>query len=135
MCGIKYVYMGDTLGGRPDSQLCYKDGKVDYEIVRVQPFFYEGIRRLKDAWNLDLTIVLLCSERKPEMCHRSKLIGESLRTSDIEVMHIDENDQTPAKYGVRGIPTLILFKGGEVEGTSVGALTKQQLSTFLDEHL
>lgn len=50
-------------------------------------------------------------------------------------INIDENDQTPAKFGVRGIPTLLLFKGGEVEGTSVGALTKQQLSTFLDEHL
>ena len=50
-------------------------------------------------------------------------------------INIDENDQTPAKYGVRGIPTLILFKGGEVEGTTVGAITKQQLSTFLDEHL
>lgn len=50
-------------------------------------------------------------------------------------INIDENDQTPIKYGVRGIPTLILFKGGEVEGTNVGALTKQQLSTFLDEHL
>lgn len=50
-------------------------------------------------------------------------------------INIDENDQTPVKYGVRGIPTLILFKDGEVEGTNVGALTKQQLATFLDEHL
>lgn len=50
-------------------------------------------------------------------------------------INIDDNDQTPAKFGVRGIPTLILFKGGEVEGTNVGALTKQQLSSFLDEHI
>ncbi|MCK4870365.1 MAG: thiol reductase thioredoxin, partial [Gammaproteobacteria bacterium] len=42
---------------------------------------------------------------------------------------------TPVKYGVRGIPTLILFKNGEVGATKVGALTKSQLTAFLDENL
>ena len=50
-------------------------------------------------------------------------------------LNIDENPQTPPKYGIRGIPTLMLFKGGEVEATKVGALSKSQLSAFLDQNI
>ena len=47
---------------------------------------------------------------------------------------VDQNTDIPTKYGVRGIPTLLLFKGGDVVDTKVGALTKSQLAAFLDEH-
>ena len=47
-------------------------------------------------------------------------------------LNIDENTDTPAKYGIRGIPTLMLFKGGEIIATKVGALSKSQLSAFID---
>ena len=50
-------------------------------------------------------------------------------------VNIDDNPATPPKYGVRGIPTLMLFKNGEVEATQVGALSKSQLTTFLDANL
>ncbi|WP_294947031.1 thioredoxin TrxA [Sulfurivirga sp.] len=50
-------------------------------------------------------------------------------------VNIDDNPSTPPKYGVRGIPTLMLFKNGEVEATQVGALSKSQLTTFLDANL
>ncbi len=50
-------------------------------------------------------------------------------------MNIDDNNNTPQHYGVRGIPTLMLFKDGEVEATKVGALTKGQLKEFLDANL
>ena len=50
-------------------------------------------------------------------------------------LNIDENQETPAKHGVRGIPTLMLFKNGNVEATKVGALSKSQLAAFLDAHL
>ncbi|MFZ5534516.1 MAG: thioredoxin TrxA [Pseudomonadota bacterium] len=53
----------------------------------------------------------------------------------IAKLNIDENPQTPPKYGIRGIPTLMLFKGGNVEATKVGALSKSQLTTFLDSQL
>ncbi|MBV4503263.1 thioredoxin TrxA [Pseudomonas sp. BW13M1] len=53
----------------------------------------------------------------------------------IAKLNIDENDQTPAKHGVRGIPTLMLFKDGNVEATKVGALSKSQLKAFLDANL
>ncbi len=50
-------------------------------------------------------------------------------------LNIDENPSTPPKYGIRGIPTLILFKGGQVEAQKVGALSKSQLTAFLDSNL
>jgi len=48
---------------------------------------------------------------------------------------IDQNEMTPAKYGVRGIPTLMLFKNGQVEATRVGAMSKSELATFIDSNL
>lgn len=53
----------------------------------------------------------------------------------IAKLNIDENPHTPPRYGIRGIPTLMLFKEGNVEATKVGALSKSQLSAFLDSHL
>ncbi len=50
-------------------------------------------------------------------------------------LNIDDNPQAPQHYGVRGIPTLMMFKGGEVEATKVGALTKSQLTDFIDSNL
>lgn len=50
-------------------------------------------------------------------------------------LNIDENPATPSHYGVRGIPTLMLFKGGDIEATKVGALTKSQLTQFIDNNI
>ncbi|MGR8934732.1 MAG: thioredoxin TrxA [Gammaproteobacteria bacterium] len=50
-------------------------------------------------------------------------------------LNIDDNPETPQHYGVRGIPTLMLFKNGEVEATKVGALTKSQLTAFIDGNI
>ena len=58
--------------------------------------------------------------------------GERLK---IVKLDIDANQETPPKYGIRGIPTLMLFKDGEVEATKVGALSKSQLAAFLDSNI
>jgi len=50
-------------------------------------------------------------------------------------LNIDENQKTPGEFGIRGIPTLMLFKGGNVEATKVGALSKSQLTAFIDSNL
>lgn len=50
-------------------------------------------------------------------------------------LDIDKNQATPPKYGIRGIPTLMLFKDGAVEATKVGALSKSQLAAFIDQHI
>ena len=53
----------------------------------------------------------------------------------IAKINIDDNPATPANFAVRGIPTLMLFKNGSVEATKVGALSKSQLTAFIDSHL
>ena len=53
----------------------------------------------------------------------------------IAKMNVDENRDVPAKFGIRGIPTLMLFKNGSVEATKVGALSKSQLTAFIDSHI
>ena len=58
--------------------------------------------------------------------------GEKIKVCKL---NIDENQETPPRYGIRGIPTLILFKNGEVEATKVGALSKTQLQSFLDDNI
>ena len=50
-------------------------------------------------------------------------------------LNVDENQQTPAKFGIRGIPTLMLFKSGDIAATKVGALSKSQLTAFIDSHI
>ena len=50
-------------------------------------------------------------------------------------LNIDENPNTPPRYGIRGIPTLMLFKQGEVEATKVGAVSKSQLTAFIESNL
>ena len=53
----------------------------------------------------------------------------------IAKMDVDQNREVPAKFGIRGIPTLMLFKGGQLAATKVGAMSKAQLTEFLDQNL
>jgi uncharacterized protein (DUF488 family) len=89
--GFSYLFMGETLGGQPKDPACYTDGKVDYEKLRQQPSFQEGLERLKKAFHQRFRAALMCSEGRPEQCHRSKLIGEALAAMGIHVVHIDED--------------------------------------------
>jgi thioredoxin 1 len=78
-----------------------------------------------------------------EWCGPCKMIAPILDEIALEYqdrikiakLNIDENPQTPPKFGIRGIPTLLLFKNGAVEDQKVGALSKSQLSAFLDKNL
>ena len=71
-----------------------------------------------------------CKQIAPALEELAGELGDRLTIAKI---NIDENPSTPSKYGVRGIPTLILFKDGEVAATKVGALPKSKLSQWLDE--
>jgi len=88
---IRYVFMGDTLGGRPSDQSCYLNNKPQYDIIQTKPFYLQGIARLDKVWQKQLYVALLCSEARPQECHRSKLIGNTLVERQIAVAHIDEN--------------------------------------------
>ena len=90
---IRYVFMGDLLGGQPDDLDCYTDGKVNYAKVSVKGFYQQSIGRLQAAYTQQIPVAIMCSEGKPEQCHRSKLIGKTLIAQGIELIHIDEKDQ------------------------------------------
>jgi uncharacterized protein (DUF488 family) len=86
--GIRYVSMGDTLGGRPKDPSCYEDGHVMYGHVQEKSFFKNGIQRLLSASAQGIRVCLVCSEIRPEDCHRSKMIGVSLEKIGISVLHL-----------------------------------------------
>jgi thioredoxin 1 len=73
-----------------------------------------------------------CKMIAPMLDEIASEYGERLK---IAKLNIDENPKTPQRFNVRGIPTLILFKNGQVEGQKVGALRKTQLADFLDQKL
>ena len=91
--GIRYVFMGQQLGGRPDDPTAYTNGFIDYEKCRKRPWFCEGIERLRRTCEQRLPVALMCSEAKPEHCHRAKLIGRVLEEESVVVWHIDEDGE------------------------------------------
>ncbi|MEN8177103.1 MAG: thioredoxin TrxA [Pseudomonadota bacterium] len=64
-----------------------------------------------------------------------EIAGEYVGRLKIAKLNIDDNPNTPPRYGIRGIPTLMLFKDGEVEATKVGAVSKSQLVAFIDSNM
>ena len=78
-----------------------------------------------------------------EWCGPCKMIGPILAEVSkdyagrltVAKLNVDDNQATPAKYGIRGIPTLMLFKNGAIVGTKVGALSKSQLTAFIDSNI
>ncbi len=89
--GVKYVYMGTTLGGLPSSDECYTDGRVDYKKTAKSDTFKLGFERLVSASGISENVVIMCTESKPHECHRCKLIGVELQSAKIDIMHIDED--------------------------------------------
>ena len=73
-----------------------------------------------------------CKIIAPVLEEIAKEYGGKLKVAKL---NIDENPATPPKYGIRGIPTLMLFKNGNIEATKVGALSKSQLTAFLDSNI
>ncbi|KGM39101.1 MULTISPECIES: thioredoxin TrxA [unclassified Aquabacterium] len=78
-----------------------------------------------------------------EWCGPCKMIApilDEVATSysgrlNVAKMNVDQNREVPAKFGIRGIPTLMIFKGGQLAATKVGALSKAQLTAFIDGNL
>jgi uncharacterized protein (DUF488 family) len=135
--GLRYVFMGDALGGRPADRDCYDQaGKVDYEKVRAKPFYEGGIERLRTALRRNFCVALLCSEGKPQECHRSKLIGVTLHEEGVTVLHIDETGATRTQEEVMTDLTggqLTLFGPHTATATSRKAYDRDQGSAISDQ--
>ena len=91
---VKYLFLGDKLGGLPDDPSCYRDGLVDYDRLKSSTQFLNGIDRLVTADQKELNVAVMCSESKPEECHRSKAIGEVLAERNIVMVHILSEDSS-----------------------------------------
>lgn len=90
MAGIVYGYMGDSIGGKPQSEdCCDSNGFFVYEKMAATTAFQKGLKRLVSANNRGLRVAVMCSESDPSLCHRSKLIGRELYVvAGINMMHI-----------------------------------------------
>lgn len=121
--GITYVFVGDTLGGLPEDRSCYDyDGKVVYDLIKEKDFFKQGLERLTTANAKKINLAIMCSESKPEECHRSKLIGQELLNKNISLKHIVSEKRVKSQVAVmneltKGKGTVDLF-GNEMDFTS-----------------
>lgn len=121
--GITYVFVGDTLGGLPEDRSCYDyDGKVVYDLIKEKDFFKQGLERLTTANEKRINLAIMCSESKPEECHRSKLIGQELLNKEISLKHIVSDKRVKSQETVmneltKGKGTVDLF-GNEIDFTS-----------------
>ena len=107
--------MGDLLGGQPEDGSCYTEGKADYGKIESKPFYSKGIMRLIDAFEKGFRVSLMCSEGRPQDCHRSKLVGETLfKKSGVPVIHIDETGALKSQQAI------------------INLLNEGQLSMFLE---
>jgi len=100
--GLRYLFLGAELGGRPQAPECYVEGKVDYDRVRRLDAYRAGLERISELRGSGTRLALMCSEGRPEECHRSRLIGASLAESGIPVVHIDEAGQLRTQEEVIG---------------------------------
>ena len=121
---IKYIFMGDDLGGMPKDRSCYDDeGHILYSEVMKKSFFHRSISRLVTANNKNIRIACMCSEVNPVDCHRTKLIGEYLYDSNINMTHIDKKGDLKTQNEVMNE----LTKGRNTQdifGNSVGFKSK-----------
>jgi uncharacterized protein (DUF488 family) len=118
--GVRYVFMGDTLGGRPPDQACYDEaGHVDYTACRAHPDFQNGFARLRTAFEQDAGVAIFCSELRPEQCHRTKLIAETMVDIGVPVEHIDADGSITSHAAVmqRLRDAQMTLLGGSSEAT------------------
>lgn len=103
--GIRYVYMGNVLGGLPNDSSCYTNGRIDYAKMANKKTFISGLERLIVANQKKIRLAVMCSESEPEMCHRSKLIGQELIKRNISLQHIVEIHRAISQIDVINILT------------------------------
>ncbi|MEE9301011.1 MAG: DUF488 domain-containing protein [Alphaproteobacteria bacterium] len=88
--GTGYRFMGDALGGKRKEAECYLDGAIDYGRVRTLPVYRAGIAELIELSRGTTRLAVMCAEKRPETCHRARLIGGTLAEMQIPFRHIDE---------------------------------------------
>jgi len=86
--GIEYDFAGRALGGKPKDPTVYRNGRVQYSLLRRRPYFQEGLERLIAMDTTTKNIAIMCAEKDPLRCHRFHLVSEALWEKGIEVLHL-----------------------------------------------
>jgi uncharacterized protein (DUF488 family) len=90
---VKYIFLGDYIGGKPKSKKYYENGKVNYDLIAKSENFKEGIDKVMGL-SKDNNMVLMCSEEDPYNCHRHHLITQTLLKNGLKVTHIRKEGKT-----------------------------------------
>lgn len=86
--GIEYRFLGKELGGRSDDERCYRDGKVQYDLIAKTELFKDGLKKVLRGLKQNFRIALMCAEKEPLECHRTILVARSLSAYGLDVQHI-----------------------------------------------
>jgi len=115
---IRYVFLGDALGGRSDDPACYEDGRIRYDRVAATRAFRRGLARVVQG-TARYRIALMCAEKEPLRCHRTLLVARALGAEGIDVAHIhaDGRLETHDEAMDRLLDTHKLPRGGDLSGT------------------
>jgi len=84
--GIRYVFLGKELGARSEDPSCYRDNRVQYDLLAKTPLFQSGIERVLEGAD-KYRIALMCAETEPLACHRTILVARELEKQDVEIRH------------------------------------------------
>jgi len=87
---IRYLFLGQELGGKPTDQSCYSENEVDYQKIKSKPFFKSGIQEVTKLTENGYTVALMCAEQSPVHCHRKLLVGDYLESLGYSIIHIDK---------------------------------------------
>lgn len=85
--GISYVFLGKELGARSENPDCYRQGKVQYDLLAKEPLFAQGLDRLRQGMQ-KYRIALMCAEKDPLECHRAVLVARRMYEAGTPVQHI-----------------------------------------------
>jgi uncharacterized protein (DUF488 family) len=111
--GIDYYFLGEALGGRPTDLQFYTNGNLDYAKLTSSSGFNAAIHHIIEWVSIGKTLTILCSELRPENCHRAKLIAPALIGCGCQVLHIDEqgdllsHDQVVMRWSSSTQPPLL----------------------------
>ncbi len=103
--GFNYLFMGDTLGGKPQNKSLFINDKINNEAINLLDSYQASISEIMELSENE-NICLMCCELNPEQCHRKTLIGETLLNRNIQVMHINKNGNLTADSF---LPKLFMF--------------------------
>lgn len=136
--GITYVFLGKELGARSENPACYKQGKVQYDRLAVEPKFGEGLKRVRQGMDR-FCLAIMCAEKDPLDCHRALLVARRLYESGIEVSHIRADEPLESQQDMERrllklckLPEGDMFKGREEFLTEAYAIQGERVA-YQDE--